>query len=123
LVLASTVVKVDEEGYAHISVKNLTNKEQTVPMLAPVGRFMVNPTVGERKFEFTVDEIMATIHLEKDISDEDRALVREVVEENRILFASTLGYAHAYKMSIKTRLIDEGKALPPAAPNRPRSRE
>ena len=57
--------------------------------------------------EFTVDQVMELIHYEEDSSAKDLSLIRQMVSSCRQLFSTVLGYAHGYKMSIKTRLIDE----------------
>ena len=119
----STIMKPDKDGYIDVVLTNTTGREREVPMLSAVGRFMVDPTVEGRDIEFTTDEIMKLINIDPDASDDDLQLIREMIEPNRRLFATQLGYAHGYKMSIRTPLIEEGKALPPNAPNRNRSRD
>lgn len=109
----------DKDGYVRISVCNPhPTKAVNVPMLTPVGRFIVDPSVSQRSLEFTVDEIMEKINLPGDLSDEDRFEVKEMISTRRALFASKLGYAHGYKQNILTPSIDSGECAPPAEKNR-----
>ena len=123
LVIYSTMQKPDKDGYVDVVAINYSGREKEIGLLTPVGRFVVDPTREEAATEFTAEEIMDLINIEPDMSEADRALLKAMIEPNRRLFATVLGYAHGAKMSIKTRLIDEGKAVPPAAPNRTRARE
>ena len=119
----STTQKPDADGYVDVVAQNSGSRDVEVGMLTAVGKFMADPTREECELEFTTDEIMKLIHIDEDASEKDLRLIRQMVESCRRLFSTVLGYAHGYKMSIKTKLIDEGKANPPNIPNRARSRD
>ena len=106
-----------------VVVQNMSSREKEVPLLAPIGRFMVDPKAEGRDVEFTTDEIMERVNIAEGISDSDRVFIRKMIDENRRLFSTVLGYAHGYQMKIETPNIDNRTANPPAIPNRPRSRE
>ena len=123
LTVHSTLGKADADGYLDVMVTNTTSAGKDIGLLQAVGRFVVDPTAEDMDIEFTTDEIMDLINIDPGVSDSDRLLIRDMVAAHRRLFATALGYAHGYKMSIKTPLIDANKAQPPNIPNRPRSRE
>ena len=123
LTIYSTIQKPDKDGYVDVVVQNTSGREIEVGLLTAVGRFQVDPQRVESEMEFTVDQVMELIHYEEDSSATDLSLIRSMVSSCRQLFSTVLGYAHGYKMSIKTRLIDENKANPPNIPNRARSRD
>lgn len=121
--ISSSMQKPGADGCIDVMVQNTSKREKEVEMLAAIGRFCVDPAVEAHNIEFTTEEIMGLINIDEACTEADRKLIAEMIEPNRRLFATVLGYAHGYKMSISTPLIDQGKALPPAAPNRPRSRD
>ena len=119
LLVAPSVTKVDDEGFAYTRVINLKKKPRGVPLLAPVARFIIDPEIIESSYEYDTDEIMKMIH----VGPEDasgRAKCRALVETTRALFRSTLGYAHPMQASIPTRAVDEGRLPAPNEQNRPR---
>ena len=92
-----------------------------IPLLTPVARFIVNPSVSGVDLAYSVDEILERVHLNTSITEEDREFVRSMLVSRRRLFSDKLGVAHGYRMSIRTPSIDSGEAAPPAFPYRKRS--
>ena len=119
----SSMEPADANGCLWVAARNVTGREIQIPLLAPIGRFMMDPKAEGKDIEFTTEQIMQLINIDADVSVEHRRLIAEMIEPNRRLFSTVLGYAHGYKMSIKTPLIDDNKALPPNIPNRIRPRE
>ena len=122
-VLVAPALVVPENGYVYIKVINTSTHPVNIPLLQPVARFIVDPTIGGRNLEFTLDEIMDQINVDSSCTDEDKQHIREMLSTRRRLFASVLGWAHGYKLHIHTPRIDSGEIQPPAFPARRRSPE
>ena len=123
VLLAPVLTRPNEEGYIPVRVINPSLRPVIIPVLTPVGRFIVDPRIAGSDIEFTTEEIMQRINIDADCSEKDLELIRKMIEPRRRIFASTLGWAHGYQYEIKTPLIDQGKALPPAFQQRKRSPE
>jgi hypothetical protein len=117
ILVAPSIQRVDENGYAWCRGINLNKKAGRIPMLTPVVQFQVDPRVYNVSYEHTAEEILEKINLSDTLTDHERELVLDLVRTRRALFSSTLGYAHGYKMSIKVR----AGSKPPNANLRPMS--
>ena len=100
LLVAPCVQKPDSEGYIWIRVVNPSLQPVHVGPLTPLARFSVNPKVLDKDLRYTVDEILERINLERDITEKDRTLVRQMLLSRRRLFSDTLGWAHGTRQRI-----------------------
>ena len=122
-VLVAPSVQTPVDGYVRVRVINTSQRPVSIPVLAPMARFIVDPTIAGTDLEFTVEEIVSQVNTDDTITAEDRAHLIEMLSTRRRLFSTLLGWAHGFKMSIETPRIDSGDAAPPALPNRKRSPE
>ena len=111
------------DGYTWVKLTNRTQQNQSIPMLTPIGHFIVNPAIAGTDLEFTVDEIIDQVHKGDSWTAADLACVKDMLKSQRRLFSTILGWAHGFKMKIETPRIDSGEVPPPASPNRRRSPE
>ena len=120
LEVAPSMVTPTADGKCHIRVVNTTLSPINIDALQPVARFIIDPRVADQDLEFTVDEILESIHIDAHISASDREEIREMLKTRRRLFASKLGHAHGVGGGVKidTPLIDSGERPPPFKPNR-----
>ena len=116
--IAPMLVTPDKDGFCHVRVVNATLHPITLDVLQPIARFVIDPRIADTDLEFTVDEIMDSIHIAADASASDRAEIREMLKTRRRLFASKLGHAHGFQADIHTPQIDSGERPPPYKPNR-----
>ena len=123
VLLAPCLARPDADGYIPVRLINPSTRPISIPVLTPVARFIVDPSIAGADCEFTVDEILERINIEEDATEADREHIRQMVSPRRRLFATTLGWAHGYKYQIRTPLIDQGKAVPPSFQQRKRSPE
>ena len=123
VMLAPCLARPDKDGYITVRLINPSLRPVVIPVLTPIGRFIVDPRIAGKDIEYTVDEIMERCSLEPGCTEEDRALIKEMIKPRRRIFASTLGWAHGYRYEIKTPLIDQGKAVPPSFQQRKRAPE
>ena len=117
VLVAPGIYKIDGSGSIKVRVINPTTSRVPISAGSAIGKFMLDPTVEDQDCEFTVDEIMKQVHIDKDATDEDRMYIRQMIAERRRLFRSMVGWAHLFKATIETPDVDSGRVPPPAARN------
>ena len=115
------IYTVSETGYVRISVINLNRRAIRIPLLTPIARYVVDPTVWNTDLKHTTEEILTQVHFNPELTDMELGDVRQMIESRRRLF-NDLGWAQGYKQVISTPGIPD-KYPPPALPNRRRSAE
>ena len=117
------IYDVSDEGTIKVRVINTSTRKVSVPALAPVARFVVDPRAYDTDLEYTTDEIFENITVDGTRSQEELEYLKVMLSKRRRLFSSVLGWAHATKQNIATPTIDNLTHAPPCAPSRRRSVE
>ena len=123
VLISPGIYQVSDEGTIKIRVCNPSTRKVSVPALAPMARFVVDPRLHDTDLEYTTEEIFEKITVDRTRSQEELDYLREMLSKRRRLFASVLGWAHATKQNIATPTIDNLTHAPPCAPSRRRSAE
>ena len=111
--------KVAADGFVPVTVVNPLHRRVVIPLMTPLAHFVLAPDVVMPEPEFTVDEVMASINLGPELTQEDRDLLREMLKTRLAVFASKPGYAHGVQCHIHTPSIDNGSVAPPQAQGQP----
>ena len=101
VMLSPGIYKPDEEGYVYVRVINPMQHPVRVAHMAPIGRFIIDPSIKDADLEFTSEEIIETIQMDPGCSRLRREDVLYMLQTRRRLFASKLGWVHIAKHSVK----------------------
>ena len=123
VIVVPEFVVPDRNGHVPITLINHSSRKRSLPLLAPLARYIINPEIGGTDLRFTVEEIIERVHIEPSFTKIDVEQLTEILTHRRRLFSDVLGWAHGYKLRIETPRIDSGEVLPPNKPNRRRSAE
>ena len=63
-VLVCPALVTPEDGHVWVKVVNPSTRPVNIPLLQPIARFIVDPVIGGKDLEYTVDEIMEQIHID-----------------------------------------------------------
>jgi hypothetical protein len=121
ILISPGIYQVSDEGTIKIRLCNPSTRKVSVPALAPMARFVVDPRLHDTDLEYTTEEIFERITVDRTRSQEELDYLRKMLSKRRRLFASVLGWAHATKQNIATPTIDNLTHAPPCAPSRRRS--
>jgi hypothetical protein len=118
-VLIKPCFQTPKNGKVWVKAMNAGRRDVSVPNLAAVGRFLIDPKVATLDVEYDADGVMRRIH----VGPEDSPSLlkcKKMIAKRLSLFRDTLGYCHVGPHDIVTTEYDKGLKRAPAASARVR---